>query len=67
VRAPPSHAELKKRQQSLIDVMMARQKEGVAEGTWPANLRIEPIVTSKTLEGLKPGAKGRLRGLLKER
>jgi hypothetical protein len=63
---PPSHHELKKRQVTIIDTMRARQREGNETGTWPSNLRIEPIVTSKTLSGLKPGAKGRLRGLLKE-
>ena len=67
VRAPPSHAELKKSRVTLIDIMTRRQKEGVAKRTWPGNLRVEPIVTSKTLSGLVPGAKGQLRRLLKER
>jgi hypothetical protein len=66
VPAPPSFHELKRSHQTLIDIMTARQRAGEQAGTWPANLRIEPIVTRKTLSGLKKGVMGRLRGLLKE-
>ncbi|KAF5380709.1 hypothetical protein D9757_007067 [Collybiopsis confluens] len=63
---PPLPALIKtaaeKPQQSIINILTQRK----AAGSWPANLRIEPIVNKAALKNVHASIRPRLKKLLKE-
>lgn len=50
---------------TLIDVLMERQIK--AGPTWPANIRIEPVVKKEAFKLVQSDVRTRLKNLLKER
>lgn len=53
------------KQPTLIDVLLKRKAEMGAD--YPSNIRIEPVLTKETFEGVPADTRKELKELLKER
>ena len=63
--ARPTPQTTDKLQPTLMDIMMKRKEE--AGDSWPANLRLEPQLTSKVFKAVQPGFRSTMRRMTKER
>jgi hypothetical protein len=63
--ARPTPQTADKLQPTLMDIMMKRKEE--AGDSWPANLRLEPQLTSKVFKAVQPGFRSTMRRMTKER
>jgi hypothetical protein len=65
VRALPKPVRSDGKQPTLIDSLLKRKQDMGA--AYPPNIRIEPVLTKQTFEGLPVEAREELKELLKER
>ncbi|KIM44519.1 hypothetical protein M413DRAFT_67778 [Hebeloma cylindrosporum] len=63
--ARPTPQTADKLQPTLMDIMMKKKEK--AGDSWPANLRLEPQLTSKDFKSVQPAFRSTMRRMTKER